>query len=312
MVVFSVSWVWPDKTPWFDVKKRDKSPQTYANHLLSFLKHWRKRADVKFIISVHASTADCLVEAFKKAAAPAEVVFRRCEHEADAFYPTLERIVPLFDTNPFTEGHTVVLADIHDGFATQETLLRTLTDCAGKSGAGFTFWPAESTGWGDACYLSDIEGMPLPLASDKKYEYHWHFDAGLAVTTPDFRKNIVNVLGSFERFAQQFFQTYKFMRSTEEVVAEAYIGNSSARDLLRKHACFYVHKSSRRTSPSYKSTQESPPLPHYSVAKDGMHRDILLESETDHARVRQNKKLELTAPFQTRLSRRKIADPHVS
>lgn len=183
-------------TPW------EGKPKEYAALLIEFLRRRQSdvrrsnvgrgavHEDVKFVVAVHADVPSDLVDLFVKAAQPSPVHVVRCT--GDPFLPTAQRIVPLLDPMPFTEGHEVVLADVHDGWQTQDTLLRKLRSADGS--AAFTCWPAESSG-NPACQCSLV--THLPLESARPAEYHWHLDAGLATTTPAFRRALRSQCGGF-------------------------------------------------------------------------------------------------------------------
>ena len=265
MVVWTIAYAWPRGAPW------EGRPKEYAALLVEFLRRRRGDVDrnVKFVVAVHAEVPAGLVDLFVTAARPSPVHVVRCV--GDPFLPTAQRIAPLLDPMPFTEGHEVVLADVHDGWQTQDTLLRKLRSADGP--AAFTCWPAESSG-NPACQCSLV--ARLPLESARPAEYHWHLDAGLATTTPAFRRKLHAMCGGFATYIGRFVVERHFERSVDEVAMETYV--CGALPLLRTCA-FHVHKSWPRSPRATIVPSFAPPAYRSSGAP------IALEEEADHRDV---------------------------
>lgn len=282
MVAWSLAYVWPRGAPW------EGKPREYATLLVEFVRRQRKTPDTRFVIAVHESLSNDLVQKFsdaaKDAAKDAPVRIVRCS--GDPFLPTAQRIVPLLDPMDFTDGHEVVLADVHDGYGTQDTLLKKLQGA--RTQAGFTCWPAVSSG-NVATHQCSLQAR-LPFDSAKPNDYHWHLDAGLATTSTPFRKALFAKCKGFQQYLNRFVVERCFERSVDEVAMEAYLSNEKSVALLRKHAVFHVHTSWPRTPRSrdpLKGVHLSPPV------YRGKCQPIAIEPEEEHKNVREKRWLQL-------------------
>ena len=263
MVVWTVAYVWPRGASW------EGKPKQYAGLLIEFIRRRARDADAKFVLAVHEALPEQLVNLFKNAAGKRPMQITKCE--GDPFLPTAQRIVPLLDEMQFTVGHEVVLADVHDGWGTQETLLGKLREK--HAPAAFTCWPAVCTGNPtQQCTLP----AKLPFDSANPSDYHWHLDAGLGLTTHEFRCGLNARCGGFDAYMREFVRWRFFERSVDEVAMETYLVDA----LPLEGVVFHVHKSWPRTCSV--NIKESFATPKYKSLTP-----IALEPEADHAQVRE-------------------------
>ena len=273
MVVWSIAYVSPRNLAW------KGAPERYAALLIEFIRR-RAKGDGggKFILAIHEALPPPLVDLFKKAAGDRPMQITLCA--GDPFLPTAQRIVPLLDVLDFTEGHDVVLADVHDGWDTQETLLKKLR--SKQASAAFTCWPAVSIG-NPSCQCT----LParLPLDSADPSEYHWHLDAGLGLTTPAFRNRLQSRCGGFDAYMRKFVRQRFFERSVDEVAMETYLCGALPLD----DAVFHVHKSWPRAPVA--KIQDSFATPVYKSLSP-----LALEPEADHGGVHEKGFLKFVKP----------------
>lgn len=289
-IVYTIAFAWPDGAPWEGKSSKDptyKSPRDYANMTVEFMRRHRKNSS--FILSVHSQLPAALLETFRTAASPQDVIVRLCS--SHPLCPTLERLVPLFEPLEATKNKLVVVADIHDGFGTQDKLLQKLLNCMPSKGAALTFWPASSTGDPKRpCLLSHFNDHPrLPLHSDNIMEYHWHFDAGMGVTTESFRRKLFNHNGSFTKFAAGKMATLQYERSAEEVIADMYLARPQIVEYVKRMCCAFVHNESRRSPRSL--TQLALQEPSYPVGGPKSGVKLAWEGESNHDIVTEKHRL---------------------
>ena len=285
MTVWSIALAWPEGVP-FDGAGRDLAPAHYAHALVEFVRARRAAAADKFVLSVHAALPAELVDALVRAAGASPVHVRTCA--ADDFRPTAERLVPLLDPMDFTRGEEVVVADVHDSFRVQDALLRALRAAMPTDGAALTCWPAVSSGGLRPCGLN-VPGVPLPIESADPSEYHWHFDAGLAVSTDAFRRRAAARGGGFAAFLARFVRDYRFERGADEAACEAYLCTMAP--LLREAASLAVHRERRRAVRASARLRDHYPPPAYAAARRDARACCALEPECDHAAVKERRQL---------------------
>ena len=152
--------------------------------------------------------------------------------------------------------------------------------------------------WGDTHKI-------LPVYTPKPAHYHYHFDAGLVVTTPQFRADLSQCThSSFTQFGETVLKDYAFRRSCEEPIAEAFLmQNKKTADLVGERAAFFQHLDYGR------AVEELPPedfdAPEYKRTASAGQGTIPLEGEYRHLKPA-IKKLRWK-PFAARAARKEHA-----
>ena len=287
MTVWSLAFVWPLNAPFEG--EETSCPSYYAHAMIEFIKKHDAESD-RFIINVHSSIPDAIISAFVNATNNRPVLVRKCT--THPFSPTAERFVPLLDPIQFTKNETVVVVDIHDDFKIQEKLLHQILENMPHNGAGFTFWPAKSTGGVCPCGLN-VHNIPLPIDSCRPDEYHWHFDGGMAISSENFRQIAFKNGGGFGEFLSSFLKTYHFERSAEEVVCEAYLGTILC--VIKEYSYICVHRDLKRSvnpSPDLSSYYSQPCYSQNSLDKIS----LAMEEECEHTLIKEHNRLSWKCP----------------